>query len=610
MQIPQISPLFLTGVLCMVPASLPLIGRLHAEEVPKVNHAVRVLASSTQPVEPLSFRLEGEEWVLITVGADVKGGEVVLSLNEGEPILKLTAATRYPEVMRRLPAGEYRLKVAPAGGATVVNVIVKRIPELVFFSIDEVLQQQRSRDYYTYRTYDQLKERGYLRHFNVITCETYLDADAYARQVADWRSEGKRWVGKTSLPKDGEAMGDIEKLWNTPMRNPNLDGVLVDEFSRRLPSLQYFPYWGSVLPKLARQPEWKGKDFYGFCGFNNAAKKLVPLAKGIMQAGQTIAPEAYIRTPEVLRLAPQYMRDWKAEVPGVERSMVLFTAPINATHGLSFHVNPSVNYKVFLEDQVAMLATDPAFEGLKGMGIWVVRYMDDDVLNWYVRLIRHYFIDGKTERLSAESLMLPYLVNPGFEQGEVAWTFSRAEPDSMVVEGEGIIPFVKRAGYSSVPEKAKVLYTRRSAKAPNRFSQKVAGLTPGRLYHLKAYAIDLQDPLKDAPIAGSLSVTGAKMLEEGGIDKPVLAPAMSTRQPTRSAAPQKVDEEAVDIAVKGDIFTNIHHFKRLFIPDAGEVTITISDWVGDDTPGGPAGQELAWDFIELAPDESLSFPEQ
>ena len=44
-----------------------------------------------------------------------------------------------------------------------------------------------------------------------------------------------------------------------------------------------------------------------------------------------------------------------------------------------------------------------------------------------------------------------------------------------------------------------------------------------------------------------------------------------------------------------------NYYWRLFRATGAEAHLTISDWTGDEEPGGPVGRELLYNFIELQP---------
>jgi hypothetical protein len=41
--------------------------------------------------------------------------------------------------------------------------------------------------------------------------------------------------------------------------------------------------------------------------------------------------------------------------------------------------------------------------------------------------------------------------------------------------------------------------------------------------------------------------------------------------------------------------------EKVFRAKSGAAKLTISDWASDDGPGGPVGQEIALNFVEIQP---------
>ncbi len=138
---------------------------------------------------------------------------------------------------------------------------------------------------------------------------------------------------------------------------------------------------------------------------------------------------------------------------------------------------------------------------------------------------------------------------------------------------------------------------KRSAKGPNRFSQKLKDLKPGRLYSLKLLVADHQDLLQGESVKRKHNV-GIQ------IDNAALVPYESFNEPYGS----------------NKLWTT--YYFLVFRAKSETATLTISDWVSDDhppwpsewgsqldigewnkpaKPGGPIGQELMFNFIEVQP---------
>lgn len=550
----------------------------------------------------LSFELDHESWVYFKAdGTFPAGGGVELSFADGRKINLSSDGTPYPgEAMYFLPAGKHSVNATPAPGAKLQQILARSIPEISYFSADyHHPSLKREIPASIIRDFKTLQDRGIIQNYNVVTSERLQETDLYLPESKLWRDSGRKWLAVAKVPRTKNSTALVKSLWAEPMANPNLDGVIVDEFGNGAYYVDQFPFWASELDKLSQRPELKGKQFYGFTGSANDNGVYTPLMTALMKNGYRIAPEIYIRTVGVLNSLPRRMRTWTEAVPGIERRMVIFLGPDNAPENMTFHLHPEMNYKVFLEDQYRMLAMNKSFQGLYGVGAWAARYMNDDILIWNARLIRHYLIEGKTDRLSNDPLMMTYLVNPGFEEREKGWTLSPAADNSIDFHPITALPYTKTA-YQSFPEGSTMLSTRRSDIKPNRISQTIQGLQPGRVYQVNVYASDPKQINRQNLIPLSVEVNGAEVI---GRENKVL----QGKSGKPKAAPAKENESYMPPATGGTPIT-MSHYNRLFRATSETAELVLSDWVSEDAPGGAAGEQVLWDFIELAPDESLNLP--
>ena len=115
--------------------------------------------------------------------------------------------------------------------------------------------------------------------------------------------------------------------------------------------------------------------------------------------------------------------------------------------------------------------------------------------------------------------------------------------------------------------------------------QKIKNLKPGRLYSLKVFTADYGD------------LTGGKSLKQ------------------KHSVSIKLDDAEIVKSFR-HIYANcyshhlepfdnkhkfwMHYHFMVFRPGASSSRLEVSDWVGDE-PGGPIGQELMYNFIEIQP---------
>ena len=87
-------------------------------------------------------------------------------------------------------------------------------------------------------------------------------------------------------------------------------------------------------------------------------------------------------------------------------------------------VAPEADLKVLYDDFVHRIATDPNCRDIGGIGYTAIPSCDEEILRWFCRLVRHYAIEGRTDRL-APRFGFTYLTNTvrnnDFADGRTGW---------------------------------------------------------------------------------------------------------------------------------------------------------------------------------------------
>ena len=130
---------------------------------------------------------------------------------------------------------------------------------------------------------------------------------------------------------------------------------------------------------------------------------------------------------------------------------------------------------------------------------------------------------------------------------------------------------------------------KRSGKGPNRLSQAVRGLVPGKLYSVKLLSADYDDLLAGKsdrkPMPLSITITGGELIH-GKIVSGTFTAMLLTGHSDPFSAKNR--------------FWNTYE-QRVFRAQAAEARLTLSDWQGDDAPGRPEGQQVLLNFVEIQP---------
>ena len=164
----------------------------------------------------------------------------------------------------------------------------------------------------------------------------------------------------------------------------------------------------------------------------------------------------------------------------------------------------------------------------------------------------------------------------------------KAEPGTVDVKsfrGLGILQHRRSYGYGTV---VPFLWTCRSAVQPNRYSQTITGLEPGRLYSVKLITGDYHDLI----FGQSAEKVHALSMEIQGAD-PLTGPEYSFIHSGKSTGTVGA------FSTEHPYWMNQHC--QVFRALGVDATVTITDWMTPSTPGGPIGQELIHSHIEVQP---------
>jgi hypothetical protein len=319
--------------------------------------------------------------------------------------------------------------------------------------------------------------------------------------------------------------------------------------------------------------------------------------KATVEVGYKWAEEKYLAeqpTEEAawrcidLRLKENVLR-YDETFPGAARHMITTLGFMSAPPE-TMNNDPAVDFKVYMDMQMYLLANDPVFFGLYGIQWYHNGYADEEDLRWSAKLFRHYGIEGSKERLTNDPYLLPHIQNPDFDQRSTGWTLSPAEEGSIsIAHAAGLGILQTRCLGDNKNAGDNFLLTKRTAKAPNLFSQAIKKLTPGRTYSLKMFTADYDEMQQGKSTqnkhAISIKIDGADLIPEKGFHQ--MFPnglAGHTYGPFKDG---------------NNLYLTYH--RVVFRAKSTEAGLTISDWGSDTEPGGSIGQKLMFNFIEVQP---------
>ena len=598
------------AAVCMITMLGFTAPRAACAEVKVLNNLVTELANvqepQTAPHKSYTFTNPRKGWVFFSSTASVTGaGSAFLAVDsESKTDAIIVYAAReaaVKEAMRYLPAGPHTLNVHCENGASVGSLVVRSIPEIIYCELG--YRQTRWLGVPPEYTWEYLQRIGMDKNINVI-CERNTE---HSLDVKQWRGrEGKKiltYMNVYEIPQAGKTLTTDEAYdyfaKSRGFADPERDGAMLDEIGPWDFEDKY-PAYTEAVKRLAANPAFAGKVFYPYCVvmFNPATKLAIPFLKALRDAGSRFAEELYLGEQPTRDMALNFvdggvaylrykMQNYEAALPGAAKFMIV-TVGYMSEPPESLDANPGADYKVYLDMQFHFMANDPLCKDLYGVETYHSAFADEEIQRWVVRLFRHYCIEGKKEMLSKDPYELHHIQNPDFANGTTGWTLSPAEAGSIGARNVPGYSYLE-GRYPHTKQGETVLWTRRSAAAPNRCSQKITGLTPGRLYSAKMFTSDYQEYVnrssKQAPHQVRLQLDGVELIPGNCFDK---------------LFPSGLAGHGYDKFDRNNNLWITCHF-RVFRAQGTAAMLTISDWPDDQNPGGPVGQELMFNFIELQP---------
>ncbi|MFH0963643.1 MAG: LamG domain-containing protein [Planctomycetota bacterium] len=564
------------------------------------NLVVELVDLRPSPGEALtqcSFFLPYDRWVFVSSEADPG---VRLTFDDDLPeqafLVHEGGAPASQEAMRYLSAGEHAIKVRREGDALLKRLIVRSVPTLLFSEIGH----EPCPWVKCYGPYDWgfLARAGVFDSVNVILERTPLPENA--EHVRSWKAQGKKiltYLNVVNLLKRANPF-TADNAWKVLSEAPGFadsdrDGLMIDEFdSDNYPPNQedYIPL-AEAVEKLSKTDAFRGKMFYPY-GKSMGGDYARIFLRTLLDSGYAFAEEIYLQEQPTLAAAREYLDAalrqrvlrYQADYPDFQKSMVAVLAYFSIPKE-TVNVNPGASYKVFMDMQMNMLANDPVFSELRGVMWYHVSYADEESVRWSAKLFRHYCIEGRREMLSSDPYELRHIENPDFEEGAKGWSLDPAEKDGISFGHMRSYSWLQ-GRYPRTPQGERFLVTVRSAAKPNRFSQPIRNLEPGRLYSVKMFTADHKDLSQGVWEKKThdvqIRIDGAQALPERSICE--LFSTIHGYPPFTQEKPAWITYRVV-----------------FFRARDAEALLTVSDWASDEAPIGPIGQELMHNFIEVEP---------
>jgi hypothetical protein len=492
------------------------------------------------------------------------------------------------EGFQRLPAGAHRLQLEQDVGRVSVNAV-------------------GDLSYMTYGIGPWLPETGtysweWLRAQVLDSYNTIVGTPgAGERDIAEWTAEGKQWMTHRNLPLQATTAAEMIEFFAAQpgLSHPLMSGFWGDEF---LPfggemEARLYPLFTETIRRLRADPRFAERRFYAYTG-SQVSPAMYDFVKAVIESDYRLAREWYcVERPDSSALEGHFgpawelanREQWQQGHPeaGNYRLVVL---SLLCQPPESCDQYPNANFNVFLDLQMQYLATAEAFRGTRGLQGYYSLYCGEEQARLFARLLRHYALEGRTDRLLSGPYDLTHLQNPDFARGTEGWTLhsAQAEPSSMAArEAPGFGQLQGRIEKSGgIGDRA--LWTKRRARAANVAVQEVRNLQPGRLYTLRFITGDYQDLVQGKDRAEKHAVSAR--LEDVEILPEHTFQAQSLCHPGYTYGSFN----------SGNLYRSNYH-QVLFRPRQASSRLSLSDWAAEGASGGPEGQELVWNFVQVQP---------
>jgi hypothetical protein len=580
----------------------------------KLNNLVSELldvSATSQSAKPFTFTRPSDGWIFISSACKGTGTIRVILDKESDAVI-VHDADGNREAVPHVTKGEHTIRVECESNAILDKLEVKAIPELIHSGLGF---NPEIKSYGLYGM--EFLKTDILPNVTTLIIPNNLQLPE--SMIDDWHRQGKRLVAEVGVDSQSKTAEDHSKYWSGFYdKAPFLDGIIIDEFivnrpvaewtqltpdrrSRMKKEQQQYEVYGEALHRMRADDRYKNKMLYAYVG--GSGKKLnqeiigTNFVRTIIDCGYRVVPERYLHemsseqgSKDALQAFVDGITDWATKEPGVKRQMVIAFGLFSMPPG-GLNKQPNVDYHVWMDQQMNVLANHPAMSGVDGLEWWTSLLADEETVRFVGRLYRHYAIDGKTNMLTNDPLFLTHVQNADFEKGTEAWTLHPAEEGSIAVKR---FPRYGRIegrfmglGRPADPEHIgdTFLWMKRSAKEANKFSQPIKGLEPGRLYSMKMFSCDYNDLAnpKGRKREEATGFIGSVVLEGVEVD------AKRSFTEMYSSAP----EPKIPVWIT-------YHWK-VFRAKGATAKLTVSDWAGEKQAGDAFGQEQTFNFLEIQP---------
>jgi len=581
---------------------------------------------SSEKGQEITFTNPYEGWVFFSCTAKMADEDkVTITVNDGSEskviIVQDDIGEKTTEAMRYLPKGSHRVRIACDGQPTLERFVIRAIPELIYTQFNE---NPRITEYGPYDWY--YLQKHIFKNINAMTTlERALKpqwasndiTQIYRERMEWWKDQGKKWIFCIGMPgKD-----DVERIYKelyyyAGYQHRFSDGIIVDEFAGATndgltnDSGTNYLDWAKVVDKIYQDPKLKKKKFYIYTyGAPMVVGTSKVFAETLIKHNGNIVLEWYPSEQSDLRNLAANLSHFRSSIaetyvknlPGAIRHLIPNIGYVSNDLKWTCDTDALVDFKVHMDMFMNLFANDPAFFSLYGVTWYSAMGADEEIIRWGSRLFRHYCIEGKTTLLSNEfgyKYHLAHIINPEFDQNQFGWDITKAEDGDVSTKSLEGYGFLQGRGTERVNAAGdSFAWTKRGARKPNTLAQNITNLIPGRLYSIKLITADYQNFLNGKSQyekhAVSIRIDNADIVEKKSFQQ-VICPDFDM-----VAARKRKFFPFPKFNSYDPVWLNLH--QKIFRAKGKQARLIISDWLNDKEPGGPIGQELMYNFVQIQP---------
>jgi len=545
-----------------------------------------------------AFSSPKSRWVHVSASAEVTQGNLQLAIESGREsnnILVFDSATKHrQEAMRYLPAGKHKLVLSSTGPCRIQDLVIRSIPELLLHEF--IFRPTPAK---LGMSAEVFRERFVMNNVNTfVIAPSHLEHPFFKK----WQSSGKRWLTNLVVPR---ARGNVEirepqhafqYISGSPgFKNAFCDGVIADEF---ITSEPHCGIYAEAVRSLKAAAPFHNRKFYVYANELYDGAEGRALVQSLVETDSAIAWKHYLPTHTTESAARHFLqqelvrkaRNYRELCPGSIDHIAVCPGNFSKVGGHLLNSTPAVNHKTYLDMQYNTVANDPVFWGTYGLMSYHTGYTDEETVRWISRLFRHYGIEGNRRAASRDPYVSPHIVNGDFLNGLHEWKISAAEKNSVraaVKRGLGVM----QARYKSSEGETGAVTVRNSIR-PNTITQEIKNLAPGHYYTFRMITSDYDDMSKPEKHAIGVEFDNVTTVPEKFITHVFPNPEWGAYPPYDGH--------------RNKGWMNYHWY--LFRARGKTARVTIRDWAEKGQAGGPIGQQLMFNFLQVHPYFSATHP--